>query len=210
MAVAHTILNKSSAPNFSSARTHTARFKISQNREKCLQVHQGPVQDNVLAQQASMALQGVTISFPFHRRLQTTGNEYEDSKHRLKARDRLSLGCFGARKAFPEKEQSRTRQATGRAVTFRTPTMFTLPLILYGVLGRRYEGTFESGLPEGHGVITWVSGDVWEGDFKQGLAHGQGTLRSSLPFEYRGGYANGQFEGHGSCRCSIEFLRRST
>ncbi len=73
---------------------------------------------------------------------------------------------------------------------------------------RRYNGEFKNGLPEGNGLMTWVSGDMWQGEFQEGLIHGQGTFLSSsdsLPFEYRGGFANGNFEGHGYCRCRDVF-----
>ncbi len=87
----------------------------------------------------------------------------------------------------------------------KTTVIILLPL-RRSVPCRRFNGRFENGLPEGKGVMTWVSGNVWEGKFKDGLIHGQGIFRSSstsLPFEYRGGFINGKFEGQGLCRCRI-------
>ena len=139
------------------------------------------------------------MSFPFRHRLQNT--ESVDNEHRLKAMAVFSMGSLSARIPSPDKAQSHIRLATG-ASRSQTPIIITWPLRL-SFSCRRFDGKFENGLPEGHGIMMWASGDVWEGEFKQGLVHGQGTFRSSsdsLPFEYRGGFANGKFEGHGSCR----------
>jgi hypothetical protein len=59
------------------------------------------------------------------------------------------------------------------------------------------------GLPEGQGIMTWVSGDVWRGEFKKGLIHGQGKFESQkgrFHFEYTGEFSEGNFDGQGTCR----------
>ena len=129
-----------------------------------------------------------------------TGNV--DAEHRLKVRGGFSQGFSIAGEPFLGKGQFSIHLATGRDCSLRA-TNIGCPKRL--VLCLRYEGKFDNALPEGNGVMTWVSGNVWEGEFKQGLIHGQGLFRSgpdSVPFEYRGGFANGNFEGHAACRCS--------
>ena len=145
------------------------------------------------------------ISFRFDQPFQST--KHASGEHLLKARVGVSRGFSSAMTQSQEKEQSSIHLATGVASSQTAVIGHKSPLIVR-TFHRRYKGKFENGLPEGHGVMVWASGDEWEGEFQQGRVHGQGVFRSrsgSLPFEYHGGFANGNFEGYGSCRCSVLF-----
>ena len=63
--------------------------------------------------------------------------------------------------------------------------------------GARYEGEFKAGKADGRGVYTGSDGSCYEGEFKAGMRHGQGTLILANKERYEGDFKAGQPDGWG-------------
>jgi hypothetical protein len=66
--------------------------------------------------------------------------------------------------------------------------------------GRRYEGEWQKGLPEGQGRAYSPTAPVMKGDGKGGVMHGQGTITYPNNRSYTGNWVNGEWQGEGSYR----------
>ena len=63
-----------------------------------------------------------------------------------------------------------------------------------------YEGEWRDGEPNGHGVLTWSSGEGrYEGEFVNGKFEGQGIVDYPDGTHYEGGFRGGWYSGHGVC-----------
>ena len=58
------------------------------------------------------------------------------------------------------------------------------------------------GVPHGHGMYTWVSGEDYEGEWADGLRHGVGTYRWNSGALYEGEWLEGHIHGVGKLRGS--------
>ena len=69
------------------------------------------------------------------------------------------------------------------------------------VKGGFYKGYAVNGVPNGVGVLTYVSGDVYEGEFKDGYLDGKGKILFSDGDIYEGEWIGGRFNGY----CKITY-----
>lgn len=61
--------------------------------------------------------------------------------------------------------------------------------------GRRYEGAFRGGLPNGHGVMTYPDGARYEGSFRDDEFDGEGVYTFPDGIELTGEFRGGVFYG---------------
>lgn len=66
--------------------------------------------------------------------------------------------------------------------------------------GDSYEGIFNLGLKNGHGMYKFQNGDIYEGDFKNDKINGRGVYKwSNATINYKGLFSNGAIvEGSGN------------
>jgi len=64
--------------------------------------------------------------------------------------------------------------------------------------GRRYEGEFRDGEPNGQGTYNIADGEKYVGTFKDGTFNGQGTLTRADGSKYVGEFKNQRFNGQGT------------
>lgn len=63
--------------------------------------------------------------------------------------------------------------------------------------GTTYEGSTESGIAQGHGVLRYSNGDRYEGEFRLGEMHGLGVYRWECGAKYSGEWDHGNMKGCG-------------
>lgn len=63
--------------------------------------------------------------------------------------------------------------------------------------GERYSGSYEQGLPHGHGTYRFKNGNVYEGEYSQGVIHGKGTIKFPDNRRFVGEFCDNKKNGHG-------------